>query len=139
MLVYSDSTDSLTADRLKGFFVGWPNPPSPDTHLEVLRRSDHMVVAIDDDTDQVVGFITAITDKMLAAYIPLLEVLPDYQGEGVGSELVRRMLEILQDYYMIDLICLEEVQPFYERFGFPRATGMAIRNFDKQSGRTSAP
>lgn len=135
MIKYSESVAGIEPRQLQGFFVGWPNPPSPETHLEVLQRSDQAVIAVDVDTQQVVGFVTAITDKVLAAYIPLLEVLPDYQGLGIGSELVRRMLDLLSDYYMVDLICLEELQPFYERFGFPRATGMAIRNFERQSGR----
>ncbi len=135
MITYTDSTAGITADTLQGFFVGWPNPPSPATHLEVLRQSAHMVLALDQANDRVVGFITAITDNVLAAYIPLLEVLPEYQKQGIGSELVRRLLDRLSDYYMIDLICLEGLQPYYEKFGFPRADGMAIRNFDRQSGR----
>lgn len=138
MITYTDQIEGITPNKLHGFFVGWPNPPSPETHLEVLRKSAHIVLALDDQSDKVVGFINAITDDVLAAYIPLLEVLPEYKGQGIGSELVRRLLEKLSDYYMIDLMCLEELQPFYERFGFPRATGMAIRNFKYQCGRRVA-
>jgi hypothetical protein len=32
------------------------------------------------DNGRVIGFITAVTDKVLSAYIPLLEVLPAYRG-----------------------------------------------------------
>ncbi len=135
MITYTDSIEGLTPDNLQGFFVGWPNPPSPETHLDVLRQSAHIVLALAQENNQVVGFITAITDNVLAAYIPLLEVLPEYQEQGIGSELVRRLLEALSDYYMIDLICLGGLQPYYEKFGFPRANGAAIRNFDRQSGR----
>ena len=28
MITYSESMDGLTAEDLRGFFVGWPNPPS---------------------------------------------------------------------------------------------------------------
>ncbi len=61
-------------------------------------------------------------------------MLPEYQGRGIGSELLRRMLERLRTLYMIDLLCDPDVQPFYERLGMRRATGMLIRNYDRQSG-----
>jgi ribosomal protein S18 acetylase RimI-like enzyme len=134
-ITYTDMLDNLTADHLRGgFFAGWPNPPSPETHLRVLYGSSHIVLAR--DGEQVVGYITAITDGVLAAYIPHLEVLPAYKGQGIGSELVRRMLDKLRDLYMIDLICDTDVQPFYERLGMRPYTGMIYRNYDRQSGAT---
>ena len=33
----------------------------------------------------------------------------------------------LDDFYAVDLMCDPELQPFYERFGMHRATGMIIR------------
>jgi predicted N-acetyltransferase YhbS len=65
----------------------------------------------------VVGFITAISDGVLSAYIPLLEVLKPYQGQGIGGRLVQRMLDQLNGYYMIDLLCDPELESFYARFG----------------------
>jgi GNAT superfamily N-acetyltransferase len=65
-----------------------------------------------------------------SAFIPLLEVLPDHQRRGIGTELVRRALELVGDRYMVDLLCDEELVPCYERFGMQRAAGMAIRNRD---------
>jgi ribosomal protein S18 acetylase RimI-like enzyme len=135
MIEYAHSTENIAADQLHGFFIGWPNPPTPETHLRLLRNSDAVVLAVDTETGQVVGFITAITDGVLAAYIPLLEVLPAYQRQGIGQTLVRRMLERLQDLYMIDLLCDADVQPFYEQLGMYPAVGMCARNFDRQSGQ----
>jgi ribosomal protein S18 acetylase RimI-like enzyme len=135
MLHYTTDPSSITAAQLAGgFWVGWPNPPSPETHLRLLRGSDHVVLAIDDESGMVVGFITAISDGVLTAYIPLLEVLPDYQHRGIGGELLRRMLDRLGSIYMVDLLCDAELQPYYERFGMQRATGMFLRNYAAQSG-----
>ncbi len=139
MIWYSESADDLTAADLQGFFVGWPNPPAPETHLRLLRGSSHIVLARDGEMEQggaVVGFITAVSDGVLSAYIPLLEVLPEYQDRGIGSELVRRMVDRLSDYYMVDLLCDTELQPYYERFAMRRATGMMLRNYDRQAGRS---
>jgi GNAT superfamily N-acetyltransferase len=134
MIRYSNVADGIEPRQLVGFFVDWPNPPSPEMHLELLRRSDHVVLAQDDATDRVVGFVTAITDGILAAYNPLLEVLPPYQRRGIGRALMERMLERLRGLYMIDLLCDPELEPFYARFGMQPALGMMIRNYALQSG-----
>jgi ribosomal protein S18 acetylase RimI-like enzyme len=135
MIVYADSLDGITPDHLRGFFVGWPDPPTPQRHLDLLRGSAEIVLAVDTDAARVVGFITAISDGVLAAFIPLLEVLPAYQGQDIGSELVRRMLEKLAHLYAVDLICDTSVQPFYARFGMQPYTGMIRRRYDRQSAR----
>jgi len=134
MIQYQSHANDIEADQLQGFFVGWPNPPSSKTHLHLLKRSSHIVLAIDDSTNSIIGFINAISDHVLCAYIPLLEVLPEYQGNGIGSELVRRLLSYLDGFYMIDLICDEKLQPFYDRLGMQPALGMVVRDFDNQSG-----
>jgi len=135
MIRYTDSLDGITADHLRGgFFVEFPRPPSPDTHLRILRGSAAVVLAIDGATGNVVGFVNAISDGVLAAYVPLLEVLPPYQGQGIGSELVRRLLDRLRHLYMIDLLCDEDVQPFYARLGMQPAAGMIVRNYERQAG-----
>ena len=134
MIHYTDSLVDVTSEHLQGgFFVGWPNPPSPTTHYRILANSSAVVLArIRDGT--VVGFITAVSDHVSCAYIPHLEVLPAYHGQGIGSELVRRMLEKLRHLYMIDLVCDPPLQPFYERFGMRPVVGMVMRNYDRQSG-----
>lgn len=134
MILYTDSIENITADQLRGFFVGWPNPPVPEKHLLLLRNSDYVVLAIDSESRAVVGFINAVSDMVLSAYTPLLEVLPDYQGRGIGSELARRMLEKLEPYYMVDLLCDPEIQPFYARLGMKPAAGMFLRRYNRQSG-----
>jgi ribosomal protein S18 acetylase RimI-like enzyme len=134
MITYTDTLDHITAEKLHGFFVGWPEPPTPETHLRLLANSSAIELAVDDQTGQVVGFITALSDGVLAASIPLLEVLPAYQDQGIGSELVRRMIDQLGGLYAIDLMCDAELQPFYARFGMRPYTGMILRNYENQSG-----
>ena len=75
---YLTTSNSVTEGQLNGFFVGWPNPPSTEVHLKLLEKSSHVVLAVDDESGQVVGFITAISDGVLSAYIPFLEVLPPF-------------------------------------------------------------
>jgi ribosomal protein S18 acetylase RimI-like enzyme len=134
-MLYTSSIESVTAENLDGFFVGWLNRPSPQTHLDLLKNSDEIILAIDENTGKVAGFITALMDRTLFAYIPFLEVLPAYQHQDVGKELVRRMLERLNDLYSVDLLCDPELQPFYAGLGMRQAYGMMIRKYGRQSGK----
>lgn len=129
MTIYHTTTETITAEKLSGFFVGWPNQPSSKTLLKILQNSSHVVLAIDANNGNVIGFIQAISDKTLSAYIPLLEVLPEYQKKGIGAELVKRILEQLKDFYMIDLVCDVELNNFYAKFGFNKFNAQIIRNF----------
>ena len=134
MIDYLYSAKEISADQPHGFFVGWPKPPSRETHLLLLQQSDEVVLAQDTSNGTIVGFITAIADGVLAAYIPLLEVLSEYQHQQIGRNLVQKMLERLSSYYMVDLLCDPDLQPFYEQAGMRRANGMFLRNHDKQGG-----
>lgn len=129
MIEYTDSLAGIEPHHLRGFFVGWWEPPSPEKHLRLLRGSDYVVLAIDMETGQVVGFITALTDGVQSSFIPLLEVLPAYQQRGIGQSLMRELLVRLTSIPNIDLMCDPDVVPFYERFGMIPATGMVRRGW----------
>jgi GNAT superfamily N-acetyltransferase len=126
-VVYTTDVSGLTPADVQGFFVGWPSRPTPERHLEILRGSDHVVLAREGDGGRVLGFATAISDGVLSAFIPLLEVLPERQGQGIGSELVRRILTELEGFYMVDLVCDPELEPFYRRFEMMLLAGMSLR------------
>ncbi len=34
-----DGNEARAAQAVTGFFEGWPNPPSAETHLTILRKS----------------------------------------------------------------------------------------------------
>lgn len=133
MITYTESLESITPNKLIGFFVGWPTPPTPETHVRILENSDSIVLAIDSNTGQVVGFINAVSDGIMAAYIPLLEVLPEYQHRGIGSELVRRIIEKYKNLYMVDLVTDPDKEKFYKPFGMQQGFAMVIRNFNRQN------
>lgn len=131
---YIDRVELINEKQLKGFFVGWPTPPTEKVHYKMLKKSTHVWIAIDQKTGNAVGFINAISDKTLAAYIPLLEVLPAYQGQGIGSKLVELMKDSLKDFYMVDVVCDEDVIAFYKNHQFVKGNSMMLRNYKHQSG-----
>jgi ribosomal protein S18 acetylase RimI-like enzyme len=135
MIDYVDNLDDISPRMLKGFFVEFSKRPSSERLYEMLNHSEYKILALDTEMNKVAGYINAISDHVLSAYIPLLEVIPAYQKQGIGKELLRRMIEKLGDYYMIDLCCDERMIKFYRKFGMKKMQAMSIRNFHNQSGK----
>ena len=129
---YTDSLEGITAEMLGGLFEGWQSRPSPARRLRMLEGSRYVVLAVDDASGRVVGLINAIADGCHFAFMPLLEVTPDCRGQGIGRELVTRMLRQLREYPCIDLTCDPGLQPFYERCGMThRSHGMVVREYGR--------
>jgi GNAT superfamily N-acetyltransferase len=66
---------------------------------------------------------------VLSAFIPLLEVLPDYRGRGIAGRLMRDLLADLDDFYSVDIVCDDALIPFYEELTFERCAAMIRRNY----------
>lgn len=128
---YTTSLEGVTEEMLIGFFEGWKTKSVVNRHLQMLRGSDKVVLAIEESGRHVVGIINALCDGVNSAFIPMLEVVPKYRKQEIGRELVRRMLEELKEYPCIDLACEPEMQPFYEKCGMRRSTGMMIREHSR--------
>ena len=43
------------------------------------------------------------------------------------------MIETLKNLYMVDLLCDEDVMPFYDRLHMFRCKGMCLRNYERQN------
>lgn len=127
MIEYRSDLTTLTPEQIQGFFVGWQNPFPPETHLRMLTESDLAQVAIDAETGRVVGFVAALTDNVQGAFITLLEVLPEYQGQGIGKALMTQMLDRLSHIQTIELMCDADLVSFYEQFGMKPSNGMVLR------------
>ena len=128
MIYYTDDLASVREDMLHEFFAGWPRRPSAEQHLAVLRGSYRSVVAIDDAHGRVAGFVNMLSDGALTAFIPWLEVPPEYQGRGIATELMRRILDGADRFYSVDLVCDAPLVPYYERFGMRGACSAVLRH-----------
>ena len=126
-ITYSNNIDNLKSNQLEGFFVGWPNHPNSEIHLKILKQSYACWVAL--EKERCIGFINALSDDIFYAYIPLLEVLPKYQGNRIGKKLVKKMLTSLDNMYAIDIICDKSIAPFYKKIGLKQCVGMVKRNY----------
>jgi ribosomal protein S18 acetylase RimI-like enzyme len=56
-------------------------------------------------SDQLVGFIRAVTDGLLRAYLEDVLVAESHRGVGVGRALVAMILDLLQPIPVVTLFC----------------------------------
>jgi GNAT superfamily N-acetyltransferase len=84
----------------------------------VVRNSQHVLAAYVDD--RMVGFGRIVTDGILHAMIYDLITDPEYQGTGVGTEVLKRLVEWCRNTGIrdIQLFCARGKRGFYEKRGF---------------------
>ena len=72
------------------------------------------------EKELLIGYIDCVSNGVTDAYIQDLMVHPDYQGRGIGTDLMKKMIDYLKNkhIYMISVIFEEKLKSFYERFGF---------------------
>jgi ribosomal protein S18 acetylase RimI-like enzyme len=79
--------------------------------------------------DTLIGMIRVIGDGVLKLYVQDVIVAKDYRGNGIGKEMMTRLINYLRQHYPEDccvgLMAAKGQSPFYEKFGFnirPSAT-----------------
>ncbi len=70
---------------------------------------------------RLIGFARALTDDVYRAVIDDIVVDEPFRGKGVGTAMVKALLERLKHVEEIFLGCDVKEVPFYEKLGFHRA------------------
>ena len=100
--------------------TGWNKDyqASPDD-LEKANRNSWLTVSAY-DRSRLVGFGRAVTDFVLHAMIFDMIVLPEYQGRGLGTLILTRLVDKCLEAGIrdIQLFCAKGKRPFYEKNGF---------------------
>ena len=117
--------------------VGWTNYTNQPEMLEqALSHSLAIYVALDGDA--VVGLIRLIGDGFSSVFVQDLIVLPTYQRQGIGSNLMKEALADYNDAYQVQLATeqTEKNVGFYRSMGFETlstydCTGMIWVNREK--------
>jgi GNAT superfamily N-acetyltransferase len=85
--------------------------------VERLVREAARVVGVYLDGEQV-GFARAVSDGVAVAYLADVYVLPEYQGRGLGAELMREIVERGELADVRWLLHTRDAHPLYARVGF---------------------
>jgi GNAT superfamily N-acetyltransferase len=93
----------------------------PRDVVERLVREAQRVVGLYDDGRQV-GFARAFSDGVSLVYLADVYVLPEYRGRGLGTELVREMVERgpLKDVRWV--LHTRDAHALYRKVGFDAPT-----------------
>jgi len=121
MIAYDDRSMPAVMDYLTLVeSTGWPGiaEKGPRKMSEALAGSWYIVCAY--DGDRLVGSGRVVSDGAHQALICDLIVLPEYQGKGIGSEILTRLLKKCRehDITMVSLFAAQGKGGYYKRFGF---------------------
>jgi GNAT superfamily N-acetyltransferase len=111
--------------------------------VAVLGNSWHLIAAYDGDT--MVGIGRVVSDGVLHAMVYDLIIDPKYQGRGIGTEILKRLVAKCRDVGIRDvqLFCAEGKRAFYERRGFRArragAPGMEFAGVDETVPHVGTP
>ena len=97
--------------------VGW-NRMARDLADPRLHNSFHLCCF---DSDRLVGYVAVVCNGVTDAYIQDLMVHPSLQLQGIGRQLMQRVLNRLHadGIYMVSVIYGDAaLQQYYEEFGF---------------------
>ena len=117
---YSDARDVALESILALYRANeWSSAQKPELLYKALLGSHSLFTAWDDT--KLVGLGNAISDGHLVVYYPHLLVLPEYQGRGIGKELMRRLMARYEGFHQHMLVADGRALDFYRKCGFDRA------------------
>ena len=112
--------------------VGWTNYTNQPQMLEqALYHS--LATYLARDGEEIVGLVRLVGDGFSSVFVQDLIVLPSYQRQGIGSNLMKEALADYKDAYQIQLVTeqTEKTLGFYRSLGFEtlssfQCTGMIL-------------
>jgi GNAT superfamily N-acetyltransferase len=121
-IVYSEDR-TLPLDPLRELYRAnaWSSAEIPEVLKRALLNSHSLVTAWRDG--RLLGLGNAISDGFLVVYYPHLLVLPEFQGRGIGSEIMRRLKSKYAGFHQHMLVADGGAIEFYRKCGFTRAGG----------------
>lgn len=111
--------------------LGWNSLNLTVQELEKMcNQSWYVIFAFVDK--QLVGMGRVISDGVITGVICGLCVLPSYQSKGIGKEIVNRLVENCEKNRVIpQLMCVENLEPYYETLGFIRFTIGMVKKINR--------
>lgn len=101
--------------------VGWENYTRNPQMLECAYENSFLKIAAFEGK-QLIGMVRVVGDGASVILIQDLLVHPEYQRKGIGSQLMRAVLERCEDVYQIELMTdnTEKTILFYQSLGLKK-------------------
>lgn len=99
--------------------VGWTNYTNQPQMLE-QSLAHSLAIYVARDGEKIVGLVRLVGDGFSSVFVQDLIVLPSYQRQGIGSDLMKEALRDYKDAYQVQLATeqTEKNVGFYRSMGF---------------------
>ena len=99
--------------------VGWTNYTNQPQMLE-QSLAHSLAIYVARDGEEIVGLVRLVGDGFSSVFVQDLIVLPSYQRQGIGSDLMKEALGDFKDAYQVQLATeqTEKTLGFYRSLGF---------------------
>lgn len=121
MIKYSEEKISVENFNYLNEKVGWGKRDK----IVVKEALDNTLYSITVyDEKKVIGYGRIIGDKTIFLYIQDIIVIPEYQGNKIGTEIMNKLLKKIDEYKKINPEIRTYIGPslgresFYKKFGF---------------------
>ena len=111
--------------------VGWTNYTTNPTMLKNALEHSLFLISARDEDGKLIGFLRAVGDGYSILYIQDIIVLPEYQRQGIGTQLLHQTMEYFNEVYQIILTTDSELKTiaFYEANGFTALSKYGCTSF----------
>ena len=111
--------------------VGWTNYTTKPEMLEVAYKNSLHIIGAFNDEEKLVGVLRAVGDGASILFIQDILVTPEYQHQGIGTNLLQQTLEKYKNVYQIQLTTDNSMKTisFYESNGFTSLTSLNCVSF----------
>ena len=116
MLKYTEDMHCTKNDLERLYLsVNWNSGKYPDKLYESIKNSTYKIFVYDDD--KLIGLVSGLSDGCINLFISYLVIDPEYQKQGIGSELLKRITS-KKEFNRIQLITEDKDKAFYIKNGF---------------------
>ena len=129
MINYKEFTPSPQQFNMLTDSVGWGTRDESVVE-RALANSLYCLGAF--DSDKLIGFARIIGDETIFLYIQDVMVMPEYQGQKVGTGIMEKLIEKINEYKKANngirtyLGASAGKEDFYKRFGFDTRAGAGL-------------
>lgn len=125
--------DTISFDEIFPLYeaLGWTNYTSNPIMLQNALEHSLFLLSARDEEGKLIGFLRAVGDGYSIVYIQDIIVLPEYQRQGIGTQLLRQTLERFKEVYQMILTTDSELKTiaFYESNGFTALSKYGCTSF----------